>query len=92
MKIIPKKQFDEVVALSREYWNSGVESILHERIDKAEAIARPLGLSWLVPLEMVDSIISPSGLLPNADNDTIYTVFRVCGWEVADEEQTSESL
>ena len=92
MKKIPKKQFDEVIRLSREIWEDGGEKPIKDRIKIAQEIYGITGLCFTVIMDIVDCIIRPSGFMPNADNDMVYLILRVLGWEVTDEVQESKSL
>lgn len=85
MKKMPKKQFDEIVDLSRAYWESGGEEILRERIHLSQAVEKITGVDWLHVLDFVDSLVGGRGLLPDAENDEIYSALRVIGWEVVED-------
>ena len=82
MKKMPKKQFDKILDLSLEYWENGKEEILTERIHLAQKVEKIIGVEWLSILEFVDSVIRCNGLLPDAENDEIYSALRTIGWEV----------
>ena len=92
MKKIPKKQFDEVIRLSREIWEDGGTDIIKNRIKVAQEIYQTTGLCFTVIMDIVDSIIRPSGFMPGADNEMIYLILRVLGWEVTHEVEESKSL
>ena len=92
MKQIKKSQLDEVIKLSREYWETGNRALLPARIDSAEEVERDAGIDWLSLLDFVDGIIRRKGLLHEADNEIIYEVFRILGWEFTDEVEESESV
>ena len=92
MKKIPKKQFDEVSRLSREYWETGEVSLLKERIKVAMEIRDVAGVDWLATCELFDSIVRGDGFLPGASDEMIYILLRVLGWEVVREDKESESL
>lgn len=84
MKQIPKKKFDAVLDISREWWAGNNEELLPKRIDLAKTIKE---IDWLPIVDLVDSILNPMGFAPDAENDEIYSVLRVLGWEVVDHEQ-----
>lgn len=84
MKKIPKKQFDEVLRLSREYWESGEVSLIKERIAIAQDIYKKAGIDWLAITDLIDCIIRSSGFVPGASDDFIYLLLRVIGWEVTE--------
>lgn len=92
MKHIPKNKFDKVVSLSREYFAEGDTSLLKERINIAMEIRRETEIDWLAIIDFVDSIIRDTGILPRANNEMLYILLRVLGWEVVDEVKESESL
>lgn len=85
MKKMPKKQFDEIVDLSRAYWESGEEEILTERIHLAQKLEKIIGVDWLSILDFVDSIVRNRGFFHDAENDEIYCALRVIGWEVVED-------
>lgn len=84
MKQIPKKQFDEVVRLCREYWNTGDPENLKPQFDVAMEIEKATGINWLSITHFVDSIIHTRGILHGASNETLYVLLGVLGWEVAE--------
>ena len=86
MKQIPKKQFDEVVHLCREYWNTGDPENLEPQFKVAMEIEKATGINWLSIAHFVDCIIQRTGILPGASNETLYVLLGVLGWEVADVE------
>ena len=87
MKIIPKGQLDEIIELTRNYWNGkdADRRLLQDRIDKAIELEQSVCVAWLTDIDFVDSIIRRIGFFPNAENDVIYSVLQVLGWEVADD-------
>lgn len=87
MKIIPKGQLDEIIALTRTYWNgTDVDrELLQTRIDKAQELQKNIGVDWLSIIDVIDGIIRHKGFLPNAENYIIYSVLRLLGWEVTDD-------
>ena len=93
MRKLPKKQFDEIIKLTREYWATGKKILLSQRTSNALDFAIMTGLNWLSVLDLLDSLLRNGGLCTDAENDEIYSVLRVIGWEVTDdEEQESESV
>lgn len=90
MKKIPKKQFDEVLRLTREYWSddykvSTKNPILNERIQVALTVSIDYEVDWLALIDLVEGILMRRGFCPDADNDMIYAVLNLLGWVVADE-------
>jgi hypothetical protein len=84
MKQIPKKQFDELVRLSRDVWENDNLVVLKERIGVAREITSAVGLDWLALIDFVDSVIRTSGFMPGADDETLYRLLGALGWEVAE--------
>lgn len=87
MKKMPKKLFDEIIYLSRAYWEDGEEEILNKRIRLAKTVEKATGVDWLHILDFIDSIVAGRSLLPGAENEKIYEALSVLGWEVVDEAQ-----
>ena len=85
MKKIPKKQFDSIVRLSREYWETGSTPLLQERIKAAIEIRDVTQIDWLAIIEFVDCIIRRTGVLPGASDEMLYILLRVLGWEVVED-------
>lgn len=92
MKQIPKKLLDSLIYLYRNYWKTGDEEILPGIHCVALKIDEETKLSWTAINDFVNAVVKHRGLLPNADNETIYEALKVFGWEVVDEIQESESL
>lgn len=85
MKKIPKKKLDELIALSREYWKTGNTDILQKRLSKAQSLEKVIGVWWDSILYLLDAIITGHGYCPEAENEKIYEVLRVLGWEPSDD-------
>jgi hypothetical protein len=87
MKKIPKKQFDEVIRLTREFWEDADDSnvLLQERIKIAMNIKDVSGVDWFAIINFVDSLFQRTGFLPDASNEMIYILLRVLGWEVVED-------
>ena len=92
MKKIPKKQFDDFVSTSREFWETVDTDLVKKRISMTQEIGKTTGIDWSAILDFVDSVIRYTGFLPGADNETFYSLLRLMGWEVTDEIEESESL
>lgn len=90
MKKMPKELFDNFIELSRNYWEIGERSILDDRMALSFEIKDVTGVDWLCIQDLVDSIIRCHGFKNDAENETIYEVLRVLGWEVKDENTSSE--
>lgn len=83
MKKIPKKLFDAFVEESRLLMETGIGNhkrfLIAGELEKATGIGHP----WFA--QLVDSLIAGNGFLFDAENDEIYSVLRICGWEVVDD-------
>lgn len=86
MKQIPKKEFDEVLRLSRDFWESGDPLLVKDRIAIAQYITNKTGIDWMAICDFIDCLIRRYGFLPGASNEMLYILLRVLGWEVADVE------
>lgn len=83
MKKIPKKLFDAFVDESRYLYDSGIGNF--RRYNLAKELERATGIEAHWFAKLVDSLIHPKGFNPDAENDEIYSVLRVSGWEVVDD-------
>lgn len=92
MKKMPKKQFDELVRLSRSFWEDFDEPAISKRIDVAQEITKLTGIDWLAILYFVDSIIRKGGLLHGASDYMLYHLLGQLGWEITDEVKEIESV
>lgn len=87
MKQIPA-QFNEVLRLSREFWesgDSGNNALLRERIKVAQGVRDDTGIDWLAIIDFIDCIIRPSGFVPGASDEMLFILLRVLGWEVVED-------
>lgn len=89
MKRFNKSQIDRLIECSRLYWKTGNLGVLDDKHDCAMEIERATLVDWLSLANFVDAITRPHGFLPDADNEKIYEVLSVLGWEVADEDKES---
>ena len=87
MKKIPKKKLDTAIVLTKEYWASGDVTILGKLHRLAEKIHPDL--EWTAILDMLHGIFKYQGICPDATEDEIYCALRCLGWEVVDEEHSS---
>ena len=88
MKKMPKNLFDEIIDLSRAYWEDGEGEILAKRIRLAKIVEKATGVDWLYIIDFTDSIVAGRGLLSDAENEKIYETLSVLGWEVVDNVET----
>lgn len=89
MKKIPKKKLDQILDMTREYWDINKElneELLHERIRLAQEF-RVVG--WGSLINLVDAILPHDGFCPEATNELVYYTIRLLGWEVVDDEEYS---
>ena len=89
MKKIPKKPFEELVEITRTYWQEDftpmvTSALMKSRIEKAKELAKATGVDWMAFTDLIDALIKPEGFNPDAELDEIYCVLRVSGWEVVD--------
>lgn len=92
MKQIPKKLLDGLIYLKRMYWKDGEVELLPGIMALTKELGKDSNLEWLAIGDFLSGILMNNGLLPNADNETIYEALKLFGWEVVDEVQESESL
>ncbi len=85
MKKMPKNLFDELIERSRQYWKDGDCYTLADKGVASHKVEDATGVDWLSAGDLVDSIIRWRGFLPNAENEKIYEVLKVLGWEVVDD-------
>lgn len=85
MKKMPKNLFDELIRYSRKYWEDGDHFTLANKGVASKKVEAATGVDWLAVQDLVDSIIRYSAFLPNAENEKIYEVLSVLGWEVVDD-------
>lgn len=86
-KTISKPLLDEAINQTRYYFDV---TIPHEQKDVhtfigATDVAYPKLDSGYILADLLSSILTYSGLKPDATNEDIYKVLDVLGWTVADE-------
>lgn len=86
MKKIPKHLLDKQIEATRLYWTVGGEAYLNTMLLTSQKIEKATGICFCAVWDGVSSILKPSGFNPGADNEVIYSVLNVLGWEVVDEE------
>jgi hypothetical protein len=86
MKTISKKKLDELIAQERQYWETGSHDALAKRLDLARDMEAETNLSMFAILDLLSGILCPRGFAHDAENDEIYSVLRIMGWEATDEE------
>lgn len=85
MKTISKHNLDEVIRLTKKYYETGNKDFLSVREvsrDKLSMEAFGNDLQWCAFTDLVGSIIGGYGLNKNATNADIYRVFEVLGYEI----------
>ena len=86
MKKMPKHLLDKQIEVTRQYWDGGGQAALNEMGFTSHKIEAVTGVCFCAAWDFVSSILKPSGFHPGADNEVIYSVLNVLGWEVVDEE------
>ena len=86
MKTISKKMLDKLIAKERKFWKVGGENNFDSRYELARTMEAKTGLSAFAIIDLLGGIVSLRGFAPDAENNTIYSVLRILGWEVTDEE------
>lgn len=85
MKTIEKKSLDRVIALTRAIGDcdlSCVDLLATDRILEAKHLTRNVEVDWLRVLDLVDFILGFQGFKPDADNEVVYQVLNMLGWDV----------
>ena len=93
MKIVDKKLLDELIRLTKKYWNTGGADLVGAKIEVAKNLSEQIfnhKNSWCKLSDIISSIVSPHGLKPDATNEDIYRVFTVLGYEVAENTEGEE--
>lgn len=88
MKKISKKKLDQILYMTREYWNranDGDEEFLQDRIK----LAQEFRVGWSALIDFVDAMLQYDGFCPDATNELVYYTIRLWGWEVVDDEEYS---
>lgn len=83
MKKMPKNLLDELIEATRAFWN-GDDDALELMKSASIDIQERTGLCFTASWDLVSHIIKPHGFYPGADNEIIYSVLRVLGWEVTE--------
>ena len=89
---IPKNLLDALIYLERLYWQDGEKELLQGIFALAMEIEEKCGIDWTSVKELVSSIVRNNGFCQYANNERIYEVLNVLGWEVSSEKQESKSL
>jgi hypothetical protein len=84
MKKIPKSLLDRYTELSQQYWDTGNVSILDDMKVASFELQDAINVDWLSVENFIDAIIRNGGFFPHAENEKIYEVLSVLGWEVTD--------
>lgn len=85
MKKIPKKLLDDCIEACRAFWGSGNKCLLFPMHEKAETLGKAIGLDGFVVSDFISCIAKGWGFCPDAENEKIYSVLRVLGWEVVND-------
>jgi hypothetical protein len=85
MKKIPKLSLDRYIELSRHYWDTGNVSLLDDMKAASFKLQDAINVDWLSVENFIDAIIRNRGFYPHAENEKIYEVLSVLGWEVVED-------
>lgn len=84
MRKIPKALLDKYIELSRQYWDTGAVSLLDDMKAASYELEAVIKVDWLSVENFIDAIIRNRGFFPHAENEKIYEVLSVLGWEVVE--------
>jgi hypothetical protein len=93
MKIIDKKLLDELIRLTKKYWETGDVDWIDARIEKAKRLSDQIfnnTHSWLALSDFISGVVRTRGLKPKAENGDIYSALAVLGYEVAENTEGEE--
>ena len=79
MKFFPKREMDELIRGIREWRKDEGNTSVHRPMTAAHRIGEVTGIGAIKWLNLIDAICS--GVAPDAEEETIYEVLRVLGWE-----------
>lgn len=82
MKKIPKSLIDELMRLSKKYWNTGDVDILDKTYNVAKEIELQTNKSWSIWKDIIDSLCRL-----NVSSNCVYGIFETIGFEVGDDEK-----
>lgn len=81
-KVLNKAKLDELIEMSRTYWQDIHPDLAQERCEKmSEYVKENFPKLWHIS-ELIHSILSYYGMKPDATNEDIYKVLEVLGWAV----------
>lgn len=84
-KVIPKGLLDEALAYLKDYYHcSPTKQVLERTHTITHEIEFHTGVAWYSLEDLICSILSGSGVKPDATNEDIYAILRLLGWEVSD--------
>lgn len=93
-KKIPKMQLDQCIEATKNYFDPNVpfsHGLLDAKIDVCLRLEESVRVGMIVFGDFLGSILTPSGLRPDATNEDIYKVLEVLGWQVTDEGKEDEN-
>ena len=86
-KAIDKEKFDSLLSLTRKYWETGERELITAKIVLCQSLQEDTGVNWSAFLEITDCVLQHGGFKTKANNDTIYSVLRLLGYEVVTDEK-----
>ena len=84
MKEIPKKLLDDCIEACRGFWGSGNHFLMHQMHEKAETLGKAIGIDAFVVSDFIGTIVKGWGFCTDAENEKIYSVLRLLGWNVVE--------
>ena len=93
---IKKSTLDEMIQITKKIWDEPEEAkyknFMRKRIDRVIALCKTEDVDWSALLYLMDALYMGKGFAPDADNELVYAVVRLMGWEVvSDGEEHSAS-
>jgi len=83
MKTVKKKTMDDMIRVTRKYWQTGDADYLSARNEKADALSVEAFESssehWIHFTDLINAAV---GLDKNVTNQNIYAMFHLAGIEV----------
>lgn len=91
MKQINKHELDELIRVSKKYWNTRDETILEPRIDLARKMSYEMygsQIAWFSLTDLIDGCIN---LNEHISNTEIYRIFEILGYSIEEKEGEYEN-
>lgn len=81
-KTINKAKLDAAIELVKRYYHLDEQDVLEEMLDSTCEVEKCAMLGLHTIIELLTSILRPSGLKAYAANEDVYKVLEVLGWTV----------